>query len=232
MIEIRRSKDRGHFDHGWLDTCHSFSFGDYHDPNHMGFRSLRVINEDRVAPGGGFPTHPHHDMEIITYIVSGALEHEDSLGGHGTIRRGQIQRITAGRGVQHSEFNASQSDPVHLIQIWIRPEPKGADPSYDQQDLPGFNTPNQLHLMASPDGTNNSMTIGQDVSIYACVLETGRSLSHTLADQRHAWIQLVSGSLSLGSAQLRPGDGAAISGESRLALTSLQSAEFLLFDLA
>jgi len=232
MIEIRRSKDRGHFDHGWLDTCHSFSFGDYQDPNHMGFRSLRVINEDRVAPGGGFPTHPHHDMEIITYIVSGALEHEDSLGSHGTIRRGQIQRITAGRGVQHSEFNASQSDPVHLIQIWIRPEHKGADPSYDQQDLPGFDSPNQLHLMASSDGAHNSMTIGQDVSLYTCVLETGRSLSHTLGDQRHAWVQLISGSLSVGSESLRPGDGAAVSAEPRLELTALQSAEFLLFDLA
>jgi quercetin 2,3-dioxygenase len=255
MIAIRRSSERGHFDHGWLDTYHTFSFGDYRDPNHMGFRSLRVINEDRVAPGGGFPMHPHRDMEIITYIVSGTLEHKDSLGGSGTINRGQIQRITAGRGIEHSECNASHADPVHLLQIWIRPQTKGADPSYDQQDLPGFETPNHLHLIASPDGAESaggagkaggaggagkmgSMTIGQDVSLYACVLETGHQLSHAIAPSRGAWLQLISGSLSIGgshatsSETLNAGDGAAVSDEPGLDLTALQSAEFLLFDLA
>ena len=228
MIELRRSNERGHFDHGWLNTYHTFSFADYHDPAQMGFRSLRVINEDRVQPGEGFGMHPHRDMEIITYVLSGALAHKDSSGGEGVLRPGEVQHMTAGSGIRHSEFNASQTEPVHFLQIWLVPEKNGLKPGYDQRrfDIDG------LRLVASRDGRDGSLRVHQDVDLYAARLKAGQTVTQTLASNRHAWLQVVRGAVTLNGVELHAGDGAAISDEQRLEIRATEAAELLLFDLA
>ncbi len=230
MIQVRKSEDRGHFDHGWLDTRHTFSFGMYHDAAHMGFRSLRVINEDVVAPGKGFGEHPHQDMEIITYVLQGALAHRDSLGNGESIRPGDVQRMTAGTGIEHSEFNASKTDPVHLLQIWIRPRKRGLQPGYEQKrfEFP----PGKLLLVASPDGAAGSVKIETDALLYAGRLAKGQSAQIELGPGRHAWIQVARGEIEANGTQLRPGDGAAISDEPKVALRAPSDAEVLVFDLA
>jgi redox-sensitive bicupin YhaK (pirin superfamily) len=232
MITLRPSAARGHFDFGWLDTRHSFSFGDYYDPRHMGFRALRVINEDRVKPGAGFPTHPHRDMEIVTYVLDGALEHKDSLGSGSVIRPGEVQRMTAGTGVTHSEFNPSEFEPVHFLQIWILPERRGLAPGYEQKALERGNGGAPLRLVASPDGAEGSVTVHQDARLYAASLDAGRSALHRLSAGRHAWVQIARGEIKLNGITLRTGDGVAVSDEPVLRLESLNDSELLLFDLA
>lgn len=231
MITIRRAQDRGHFNFGWLDTYHTFSFGDYHDPGMMGFRQLRVINEDRVAPAQGFGTHPHRDMEIVTYVLQGALEHKDSLGNGSVIRPGDIQRMTAGTGVTHSEFNHSRVEHVHLLQIWILPWEKGLPPSYEQTTIPEEEKRGRLRLIASSDGGDGSVTIHQEVAAFASVLDPGQSVIHEIPDGRHAWVQIARGAIDLNGLFLQAGDGAQISQEERLVVTAQQPAELLLFDL-
>ncbi len=231
MIRLRRSAERGHADHGWLDTRHTFSFAGYHDPRHMGFRTLRVINDDRVLGGGGFPTHPHRDMEIVSYVVDGALEHRDSLGTGSVIRPGDVQRMTAGTGVRHSEFNPSPDDPVHLIQIWIVPERAGVEPSYEQKRFPLAERTGRLRLVASPDGRDGSLTIHQDADLYATILEPGRTVEHAIRPGRGAWVQVIRGRVDLGGKALEEGDGAAVENEHAIALTGVEPAEVLLFDL-
>ena len=232
MITIRKSEERGHFDFGWLDTYHTFSFDQYYDPAHMHFRSLRVINEDRVATGRGFPTHSHRDMEIITYILSGALEHRDSMGNGSVIRPGDVQRMSAGTGVAHSEFNPSQTEPVHLLQIWIMPRARNLPPSYEQKYFSEEGRRGRLRLVASEDGRDGSVTIQQDASVYAGILAPDSAIEHTPSDNRYAWIQVARGTLNVNGHDLRQGDGAAISNESSLKLVSADEAELLLFDLA
>lgn len=232
MIRIRKADERGHFDFGWLDTYHTFSFDQYYDPAHMAFRSLRVINEDRVAPGGGFPTHSHRDMEIITYILEGALSHQDSMGNGSVIRPGDVQRMTAGTGVAHSEFNASQSKPVHLLQIWILPNQRDLTPGYEQKAFSQSERTGQLRLIASVDGHDGSVKINQDANVFASLLKTDHKLEHELSSQRHAWIQVARGSISVNGQDLESGDGAAISDETSLKIVGRAPAEFLLFDLA
>jgi len=234
MIAIRPSEDRGHANHGWLDTNFTFSFADYYDPKHMGFRDLRVINEDRVSAGKGFGMHPHRDMEILTYIIEGELSHRDSMGRGATIRQNDVQRMSAGTGVMHSEVNQSRQ-PVHLLQIWLLPEAEGLKPSYEDRTFPAEEKQNQLRLIASHDGREGSTTINQDTSVYASLLDSGKSLELALKPGRHAWVQLVHGELDVNGTKLMKGDGAAISGESHLRLSSASGngvAEFLLFDLA
>ncbi len=232
MINVRKSQDRGHFNFGWLDTYHTFSFGDYRDPQHMAFRSLRVINEDRVAPGMGFDTHPHRNMEIITHILGGELAHRDSMGHEAVLRPGEIQRITAGRGIEHSEFNASQTEPVHLLQIWIMPEQAGLMPSYDQKAFPSEDRSDRLQLVCSRDGRQGSITIHQDADLYLASLSPGKSISHVLQPGRAAWVQVARGSATINGITLAAGDGAAVSDESGLKIHALENAELLLFDLA
>jgi redox-sensitive bicupin YhaK (pirin superfamily) len=232
MIRVRRSSERGHFDHGWLDTYHTFSFSRYYDPRHMGFRALRVINEDRVAPGTGFGTHPHEDMEIVTYVLDGALAHRDSLGTGSTIRPGELQRMTAGTGIRHSEFNPSESEPVHLYQIWLLPERDGLEPSYDQRAFPEAERHNRLRLVASPDGHDGSLTIRQDARLYLASLDEGRGVAHELRRGRHAWLQVLRGGVGLNGRSLTAGDGAAVGDESSLAIEADGPSEVLLFDLA
>jgi redox-sensitive bicupin YhaK (pirin superfamily) len=232
MITIRKAEDRGHFDLGWLDTYHTFSFDRYYDPAHMQFRSLRVINEDRVAPGQGFPAHSHRDMEIITYILEGALEHRDSMGSGSVIRPGDVQRMTAGRGVSHSEFNSSPDEIVHLLQIWILPNARGLEPSYEQKFFSDEERRGKLRLIASNDGRDGSVTIHQDAQVYACVLEDGHSIDHAPGANRHVWIQLARGSVRLNDVELKQGDGAAASNEAGLTIVARERAELLLFDLA
>jgi hypothetical protein len=233
MITVRPSAARGHADNGWLDSRHTFSFGDYRDPAHMGFRKLRVINEDRVAPGGGFPTHGHADMEIVSYVISGGLEHRDSLGNGAVIRPGEIQRMSAGTGVRHSEFNASQSEPVHFLQIWILPEAAGAAAGYEQVAIPPVaDGETRVDLMASRQGGETAVTVHQDVAIHRAVLAAGGTSEIALAPGRHAWVQVVTGDLSLNGTALAAGDGAAVSDEALLTLVSTGSAEALVFDLA
>ena len=232
MITIRPASERGHRDYGWLDTHHTFSFGDYHDPAHMGFRSLRVINEDRVRPGEGFPTHPHRDMEIVTWVLEGALQHRDSMGHGSVIRPREIQRMSAGTGITHSEHNASQSEPVHFLQIWIVPWRRGSPPSYEQKVVPPEEARGAFRLVASADGRDGSVTLQQDAEIHASFLEPGESLTRELPAGRHAWIQVTRGALSLGSRRLDAGDGVAISGEGRLEITARDRSELLLFTLA
>ncbi|MEW6051272.1 MAG: pirin family protein [Candidatus Zixiibacteriota bacterium] len=232
MITLRRSAERGHADYGWLDTHYTFSFNTYHDPGHMGFRDLRVINEDRVAGGKGFPPHPHNDMEIITYILAGALEHKDSSGGGGVIRRGDVQYMCAGTGVMHSEFNHSRTEQVHLLQIWILPERAGLKPRYDQKSFPDAEKLNRLRVIASSNETDGALTLHQNVALYASILEPQHHVRHELAKDRHAWLQLVTGELALNGQKLTDGDGAAVSGELSLEITASRQAEFLLFDLA
>jgi len=232
MITVRPSSERGHFDHGWLNTYHTFSFASYYDPEHMGFRSLRVINEDWVHAGNGFGTHPHRDMEIITYVLEGALAHQDSMGTSSAIRPGEVQRMSAGSGVTHSEYNHSQSEAVHLLQIWIMPDKKGVKPSYEQTAFPDEEKRGRLRLVASRDGREGSVTINQDAELYATLLEPGETVTHALAAGRYGWAQVVRGGITLNGQPLQAGDGAAISDEERLELTGTESAEVLLFDLA
>ena len=230
MISIRRAADRGHFDHGWLNTYHTFSFADYDDPAHMGFRSLRVINDDRVAPGQGFGEHRHRDMEIVSYVLEGALAHRDSMGNSGVIRPGDVQRMSAGTGVQHSEFNGSQTEPVHFLQIWILPEKPGATPGYQQKAFPPETRRGKLRLIGSRDGRDGSLTVGQDIAIYASVLEAGEEVRHSLAPDRHAWLQVAEGELEVNGNRLGEGDGAAVTDEDDLEIAG-KGAEFLLFDM-
>ena len=231
MITKRPSNERGHFDHGWLQTYHTFSFGSYRDPNHVHFQSLRVINEDWVQSGRGFGTHPHDNMEILTYVLEGELEHKDSMGNGSTIRPGQIQTMTAGTGITHSEFNPSQENPVHLLQIWMIPDTQGLTPSYGEFTFDTEGRKGQLQLIASKDGRDNSALIHQDVSLYTTDLDEGQSIAHTLAPNRHAWIQVARGSAELNGELLTQGDGAAVSDETELTLTGKDNAEVLLFDL-
>jgi redox-sensitive bicupin YhaK (pirin superfamily) len=232
MITIRKAEERGHFDFGWLNTYHSFSFGDYYDPKHEQFRALRVINEDFVAPGRGFPTHGHRDMEIVTYILQGALEHRDSMGSGSIIRRGDAQRMSAGTGVRHSEANPSADTPVHLLQIWILPARQGSQPEYEEKKFSDDEKRNQLRLIVSPEGSDGSVRIHQDAKIYASLLDDGQEVVHILKDGRSAWLQVAAGSVSLNDVALKQGDGAAVSGESELRITAQEAAEVLLFDLA
>ena len=231
MIRVRRSEDRGHAQHGWLDSHHTFSFADYYDPAQMGFRDLRVINEDRVAPGEGFPTHSHRDMEILSYVLEGGLEHKDSLGTGSVIRPGDVQRMTAGTGVAHSEFNASRSEPVHFLQIWILPGQRGLQPGYEQKHFSEESRKGQLRLIASPGGEDGSVTIHQDVRLYSALLGKGESVRHALAPGRHAWVQVAHGNARLGDQTLHAGDGAAVSSEKEITLTADSPSEVLLFDL-
>jgi redox-sensitive bicupin YhaK (pirin superfamily) len=232
VIRIRKSDERGHFSHGWLDTYHTFSFDHYYDPNFMGFRSLRVINEDRVQPGMGFPTHPHSDMEILTYLLEGALQHRDSMGTGSIIRPGELQRMNAGTGITHSEFNASRTEPVHLLQIWLLPERKGLKPSYEQKAFPEAERRGRLRLVASHDGRDGSLTVHQDVSLYAGLLEPGQKVTHRLEPGRSAWVQVARGKVQMNGSALEVGDGAAISKQQEIELGSEDAAEILLFDLA
>lgn len=232
MITVRKSEDRGHANHGWLDTYHTFSFANYYDPKQMGFRALRVINEDYVSSGKGFGTHGHRDMEIITYVLEGAIEHKDSIGNGSVIYPGDVQRMSAGTGIMHSEFNHSPTESVHLLQIWIVPEKNGLPPSYEQQNFSPTKTPGKLLLVASQDGREGSVTLHQDVDLYAAVLNTGDRIFHSLQPQRHAWIQVARGTITLNGVSLDTSDGAAISDETEIAITAEQPTEFLLFDLA
>jgi redox-sensitive bicupin YhaK (pirin superfamily) len=232
MMKIRKSSERGHFDHGWLDTYHTFSFDQYHDAAHVHFRSVRVINEDRVAAAHGFPMHSHRDMEIITYILSGALEHRDSMGNGSVIRPGDVQRMTAGTGVSHSEFNPSRTEACHLLQIWIMPGSRNLTPSYEQKFFTDDERRGGLRLIASADGADGAVTINQDARVYASLLNQGQSIKHTFDTGRYAWLQLARGSLEVNGANLSAGDGAAISKESRVEISAAEDSELLLFDLA
>jgi quercetin 2,3-dioxygenase len=245
MITIRPGAERGHANHGWLDTYHTFSFDTYYDPANMGFRSLRVINEDRVAPGNGFGMHPHRDMEIITYVLEGALAHKDSLGNGSVILPGDGQRMSAGTGIRHSEFNDSKSDPVHLLQIWLLPERQGIAPSYEQKSFPLEEKKGKLRVIASRDARQGSVKIHQDVSLYVGLLGEGEQVEHRLAPGRHAWLQVARGRVEVNGKTLEQGDGAAVSAEDKLQIRGQRdsrasqpagngkgSAEILLFDLA
>ena len=233
MISILRAGDRGHFDHGWLDTNHTISFGDYHDPRRMGFRSLRVINEDRVRPGEGFGTHGHRDMEILTYVLEGSLAHRDSMGNGSVIVPGDVQYMSAGTGVRHSEFNGSKTEPVHFYQIWILPDETGAAPRYAQKRFDREAREGKPRLVASPSGEEGSLEIRQDARVYAAVARPGETLTQTLAPERHLWVQVLSGELDAGGRKLAAGDGLSASGETALRLTGgAQGGEVLAFDLA
>ncbi len=231
MIIVRPAGERGHRNYGWLDTLHTFSFNDYHDPRYMSFRLLRVINEDRVAPGKGFPQHGHRDMEILSWVLEGALEHKDSLGNGSVIHPGELQRMSAGTGILHSEYNPSETEPVHFLQIWIHPARRGLQPEYEQKDFRPLRKSNSLCLLASPDGREGSLTIHQDVEVFAGSLESGQSLSKRLEEDRHAWVQVTGGSFTINGQNLEEGDGAAVSGETILEIQGREAAEFILFDL-
>jgi hypothetical protein len=231
MITLRRADERGRGDHGWLDTRHTFSFSDYHDPRFMGFSELRVINEDRVAPGAGFPTHGHRDMEILSYVLEGALEHRDSLGTGSVIRPGDVQRMSAGTGVRHSEYNASKTEPVHFLQIWIEPSAAGIAPGYEQKSVPDADKRGRLRLIASPDGREGSVTIHQDTLVYASVLEPGDKVSYAPVSGRRVWLQVARGAVTLNGQRLGQGDGAAITDERALTIAAGERAEIILFDL-
>jgi len=232
MMNIRRAEERGHAQHGWLDSQHTFSFADYYDVAHMGFRALRVINEDRVQPGAGFGTHPHRDMEILSYVLEGGLAHKDSLGTGSTIRPGDVQRMSAGTGVTHSEFNASNTEPVHFLQIWLLPDRPGLAPGYEQKHFDATARQGRLTLVASPQGGEGSLTVHQDVRVYSGRLDAGERAELPLAKGRHAWVQVARGTVKANGETLRAGDGAALSGEPRLALEGVQNGEVLVFDLA
>lgn len=232
MIRVRKSDERGRFDHGWLDTRHTFSFGGYQDPEHMGFRTLRVINEDRVQPGAGFGEHGHTDMEIISYVLDGGLEHRDSMGNGSVLRPGMFQLMSAGTGVRHSEFNHSSSEPVHFYQIWLLPEREGIEPSYEEKAFTNGEKRNQLRLVAAPGGPQGALTIHQDSEIYLAEIENGHTVQHSLKDGRHAWVQVLRGAVELNGIALHTGDGAAVSDESELAIAAEILSEVILFDLA
>lgn len=229
---IRRAADRGHVDHGWLDTWHTFSFGSYLDQRHMGFRALRVINDDRVEPGMGFGTHGHRDMEIITYVLDGALAHKDSMGNGSTIRPGNVQRMSAGTGVTHSEFNASKSEPVHLLQIWILPDRNGDLPSYEEAEFTADDKRGRLRLIAALDGREGSVTIHADARVFASVLGDGESVSHAVNPGRHVWVHVATGSVEVAGELLSAGDAIAISEGDEISITGVGDGEVLLFDLA
>ncbi|NJL46392.1 MAG: pirin family protein [Leptolyngbyaceae cyanobacterium SM2_5_2] len=233
MITIRPASERGAANFGWLDTRHTFSFGHYFDPNHMGFASLRVINEDKISPSMGFGTHGHRDMEIVTYVLSGAIKHEDSIGTGSVIRPGDVQRMSAGTGIRHSEFNASASEPVHMLQIWLLPGEAGLEPGYEQIHIPLEEKQGQLRLVGSHDGREGSVTIHQDVNLYATLLAAGGQVTHALNPGRVAWVQVARGAIELNGHSLTAGDGAAVSDLAQLALTGAAAeAEVLLFDMA
>ncbi|MBA3710122.1 MAG: pirin family protein [Planctomycetes bacterium] len=232
MITPRRAKDRGHANLGWLDSWHSFSFSQYYDPRFMGFRSLRVINDDRIAPGMGFGTHGHEDMEIITYVLSGALEHKDSMGTGSVLKPGDVQRMSAGTGITHSEFNASKSEPVHLLQIWIEPDAPGVAPRYDEKHFSRAERTSVLRLVASHHGRDGSLSIHQDVDVHASILPAGHAVSHAFAAGRAGWIQIASGALTIDGQPFAAGDAAAITDASSAAILATADAELLLFDLA
>jgi quercetin 2,3-dioxygenase len=232
MIKIRRAHDRGHADHGWLDSRHTFSFGSYHHPDHMGFRALRVINEDRVAPGQGFGTHPHRDMEIISYVLDGALQHRDSLGTGSVIRPNDVQRMSAGSGVTHSEFNASEHEPVHFLQIWLIPSQRGIAPSYEQKTFEPELKRGRLRVVASPDARDESVRLHSDALVLAGLLHAGETVEHALKPGRHAYVQVARGRVRANGQALASGDGAAFSDEAALSLEGVESAEVLVFDLA
>lgn len=232
MITLRPSNQRGGGDYGWLKTRHTFSFSDYSDPKWMGFRSLRVINEDWVAPGAGFPTHPHRDMEIITYVLSGKLEHRDSLGTGSVILPGDGQRMSAGRGIRHSEANPSASDAVHLLQIWILPDKNGREPGYEQKSFPEAEKRGKFRLIASSDGSDKSVKINQDAKLFVTLLAPGEEVTQSLERGRHAWLQVAKGEVELNGQRLHQGDGAAISEETKVTVKARADSEILLFDLA
>jgi redox-sensitive bicupin YhaK (pirin superfamily) len=232
MITLRKSHERGHAQHGWLDSRHTFSFAGYHDPEHMGFRDLRVINEDRVEPARGFGTHAHRDMEILSYVLSGELAHRDSLGNGSVIRPGDVQRMSAGTGVTHSELNPSQHEPVHFLQIWILPEQDGLPPSYEQRHFPAEERAGRLRLVASRDARDGALRVHQDVEVHAGLLGRGAAVTHALRPGRHAWLQLARGRCAVNGVALEAGDGAAVSGETQLRIDAADDAELLLFDLA
>jgi redox-sensitive bicupin YhaK (pirin superfamily) len=231
QIQVRRASERGHADHGWLDTSHTFSFADYYNPDHMGFRVLRVINEDKVAAGRGFGKHPHRDMEIITYVLDGELGHSDSMGTGSTIKPGEVQRMSAGTGVTHSEMNASKTKPVHFMQIWITPDKSGHKPGYEQKAFSEEERRGTLRLVASPDGRDGSVTIHQDATLSIGLLSAGDKVEHALATDRYAWVQVARGSIELDGQTLSHGDGAAIRGPGPLRITGVDNAEVLVFDL-
>ncbi len=232
MIAIRRSRERGRAEHGWLESFHTFSFAEYYDPEQMGFRTLRVINEDTVRPGTGFGTHAHRDMEIITYVVEGALEHQDSMGNGSVIRPGDVQRMSAGTGVTHSEKNPSRTESVHLLQIWILPARKSMPPGYEQKAFPENEKRGRLRLVASRDGRDGSVTVHQDASLFASLLESGENARHDLRPGRRAWLQVVKGRIRLGPETLGAGDGAAVSDERAIEIAAEEPSELLLFDLS
>lgn len=232
MIHIRRSAERGSFDHGWLQTQHTFAFGDYHDPAHVQFRSLRVMNEDRIQPGQGFGMHGHRDMEIITLVLAGAIEHQDSLGHGAVLRPGELQHMSAGTGIRHSEFNPSPTEPVHLYQVWLLPDRRGHPPAYEQQAFDRAARQGRWQLVASADGAEGSLLIHTDARLLLADLALSQELTHNLAPGRHAWLQVLRGRVQLGGEALVAGDGAALSDEPRLSITGQEPAELLLFDLA
>jgi quercetin 2,3-dioxygenase len=232
MMTVRKSGDRGHADHGWLDSRHTFSFADYHDPAHMGFRALRVINEDRVAPGQGFGRHAHRDMEIISYVLEGGLEHRDSTGAGAVIRPGDVQRMSAGTGVMHSEYNASRQAPVHFLQIWITPDRRGLPPGYEQKTFSEADKAGKLRLVAAPDGAEGSVTIQASARLYAGVFGAGQSADHALAPGRHAWVHVVRGSARVNGTALGAGDAVALSEERTVRIEGIDAGEVLVFDLA
>jgi redox-sensitive bicupin YhaK (pirin superfamily) len=232
VIQVLPSSQRGHADHGWLYARHTFSFGQFQDPDREGFRALRVLNEDVIAPGGGFGKHPHRDMEILTYVLEGGLAHTDSLGHTSVIRPGQVQRMSAGTGVVHAEHNASDTEPVHLLQIWLLPDAAGHAPSYEELDLGAEGIRDRLRLIAAPDGAAGATTWHQDARLFASRPAAGTHLEHRLAPGRHAWVQVARGRIAVNGTELDAGDGAAVSDEAGLAITASVDAEFLLFDLA
>lgn len=231
MLAIRKAEERGHANHGWLDTRHTFSFADYYDPRFTGFGPLLVINDDRVRGGRGFPQHPHRDMEIISYVIAGALQHEDSMGNGSVIRPGDVQRMSAGTGVLHSEYNASPTDPLHFLQIWIAPRERRLSPSYEQKRFGDEDKRGRLCLVASPDGADGSVQIHQDASMFATLLDAGQSVSHTIANGRKGWLHVVQGAVEVNGLPMQGGDGLAITGEEALEITTASRGEVLLFDM-
>ena len=232
MLQLRKSNERGYAEHGWLKSYHSFSFADYYDPNHVNFRSLRVINEDRIVAGAGFPTHGHRDMEIITYVLEGELEHKDSLGSGSVIRHGDVQHMSAGTGISHSEFNHSKINPVHLLQIWIVPNKQGLSPSYEEQKVDLDHASGKFQLMVTPDGHHQTIKVNQDMTLSVALLKSGEEFSHSLNPQRYGWLQVAKGNLILNNLPLESGDGVAIAQESALNIKAESDAEILFFDLA
>ena len=232
MLTVRPAEARGHAAHGWLDSRHTFSFADYHDPEHMGFRSLRVINEDRVDPGQGFGTHPHRDMEIISYVLEGGLQHRDSMGTGSVIRPGEVQRMSAGTGVAHSEYNASKTDVVHFLQIWLVPSRRGIEPSYEQKAFPDAEKRGRFRVVASPDGRDGSLTIHADAVVYAGLFDGGESAQLPLRHGRHAWVHVARGAVRVNGRELKAGDGAALSDEGAVRVEGVDGGEVLVFDLA